>query len=97
MGYVWQKDQIGELGKQITKRETRQAELRAQNDKLKRQLAEMLKPQYLDARVKELKLGLVQLQLSQMWRLPEPAVEPATPASSREQQFAVQEARLLAP
>ena len=96
VGYVWQKDQINELGRQIKKRELRQAELRAQNDKLKRQWAEMLKPQYLDARVKELKLGLVQLQLSQIWRLPEPAAEPSTPLTGREQQFAAQEARMPA-
>ncbi|HEX4646573.1 MAG TPA: hypothetical protein VH598_13300 [Verrucomicrobiae bacterium] len=96
LGYVWQKDQINELGRQIKKREVRLAELRAQNDKLKRQWAEMIKPQYLDARVKELKLGLAQLQSSQICRLPEPAAEPATPPAGREQQFAAQEARLLA-
>jgi cell division protein FtsL len=76
VGYVWQKKQISELGEQIRQRETGLAKSRDQNEKLKRQLAMLLSPQYLDARVKELKLGLVPPQPAQIWRLPEPFAEP---------------------
>ncbi len=38
VGYVWQKDQISQLGQQIKKRELRLAELEHQNEKLRKQL-----------------------------------------------------------
>ena len=44
VGYVWQKDQIYELGQQIKKRELRLAELEDQNEKLRKQLATMRSP-----------------------------------------------------
>jgi cell division protein FtsB len=72
LGYVWQKRQIDELGQQIKKREVHLAELRAQNDKLKKQMATLLSPQALDLRVQELKLGLAQPRPEMIWRLPEP-------------------------
>jgi len=76
IGYVWQKSQISELGRQITQRETRLRELQAQNEKARKRLAEMRSPQFLEMRVKELNLGLAHTQPSQVWRLSEPAAAP---------------------
>jgi hypothetical protein len=73
VGYVWQKNQIYELGQQIRKRELRLKELEKQNDKLRGQLAFMRSPAYLQGRVKD--LGLVPPNPSQVWYLPEPAPE----------------------
>jgi TolA-binding protein len=88
VGYVWQKNQIYQLGQQIRKREFRLAELQEQNEKLKRQWAMMRSPQYLETRIKELNLGLTVPQPSQVWRLLEPA--PASTRSDAERQFAQQ-------
>lgn len=75
VGYVWQKNQIYDLGQQIRKREMHLKDLEDQNDKLRRQLAFMRSPPFLEARVKELNLGLVQPDPSQVWYLNEPAPE----------------------
>ncbi|MDB6121925.1 MAG: hypothetical protein JWQ71_918 [Pedosphaera sp.] len=91
VGYIWQKQQISELSQQNLKREARLVELREQNDKLKKQLAMLLSPAYLDRRVKELKLGLMQPQPTQIWRLPEPVVEQSAP--ERTQQYAADHSR----
>ena len=74
VGYVWQKSQIDELGRQIKKRETRLAELQDRNKKLRDQLAILRSPAELDVRAR--KLGLGQPQTAQVWRLTEP-VAPA--------------------
>ena len=47
VGYVWQKDQISQLGKQITRRERQLALLADQNEKLRKQLGTMRSPRYL--------------------------------------------------
>ena len=57
VGYVWQKGKIGELGRQISRREKRLVELQGQNEKLRKQLGLMRSPQFLEMRVKELNLG----------------------------------------
>ena len=75
VGYVWQKQQINDLGKQILDREKRLGNLREQNEKLRRQLATLRSPQFVEARIRELNLGLVQPQAGQVWRLPEPTPE----------------------
>ena len=49
VGYVWQKDQIDQLGQQIKKREMRLAELEDQNEKLEKQLATMRSPRFLES------------------------------------------------
>lgn len=72
VGYVWQKSQIGELDRQIKQREIRLAELQYQNKKLADQLAALRSPRKLRERLPDLKLGLVPVQPSQVWRLPEP-------------------------
>ena len=72
VGYVWQKDQIRRLGQQIKEREIRLAQLEDENEKRKKQLATMRSPAFLEARIRELNLGLAQPQISQVWRLSEP-------------------------
>jgi hypothetical protein len=86
VGYVWQKNQIYELGKQIRQREQRLKQLTDQNERLGTQLASMQLPDYLERRIKDLKLGLAQPPWSQLWHLPEPAREPAK--AGPEQQLA---------
>jgi uncharacterized protein HemX len=90
VGYVWQKSQISELGQQIRKREFELAALQDQNEKLKKQLAMMYSPKYLEARIQELNLGLVPPQPSQIWRLREPSAE--LPEPGRGPQLAAQPA-----
>ena len=72
LGYVWQKNQIYELGQQIRKRELHLKDLQDQNEKLRSALVYMRSPQFLEGRVKELNLGLVRSQPSQVWYLKEP-------------------------
>lgn len=72
VGYVWQKGQIIQLGKQYHAAENRLAQLRDDNERMTRMLADMKSPLRLDQRVQELKLGLVPAQPSQVYRLPEP-------------------------
>jgi cell division protein FtsB len=87
VGYVWQKNQIYELGQQIRKREMHLKELQDQNEKLRRQMAFMRSPPFLEARNKELNLGLVAPQPSQVWYMKEP-----TPAAARQgRQLAAQQ------
>jgi cell division protein FtsB len=91
VGYVWQKDQLTRLGQQIKKREQRLADLDEQNEKLKKQLATMRSPRFLEMRIKELSLGLVPPQPNQVWRMAEPLRDqpPAAPAvPEAERQYA---------
>ncbi|MDB6018906.1 MAG: hypothetical protein JWR19_3395 [Pedosphaera sp.] len=94
IGYVWQKQQIYELSRQMKSREVRVSLLREQNDKLRNQLGTMLMPQHLEERVRELKLGLVPPQPGQVWRLPEPQIVQSSPP--REQQYAAEQTPGLA-
>lgn len=89
VGYVWQKDQIVELGRQIKKRELRLVELADENEKLRKKLGALRSPLYLEARIKELNLGLVQPPATQVWRLSEPSREAPEPAAER--QYATQD------
>lgn len=82
VGYVWQKEQINDLGKQILAREKRLIELREQGEKLRRQLATLRSPQFIELRIRELNLGLVQPGPGQVWRMVEP--QPDGPAPSAE-------------
>jgi hypothetical protein len=85
VGYVWQKSQIAELGMQIRKREHEVNALQDQNEKLKKQLAIMYSPKFLEAKIKELNLGLVPPQPSQIWRL---RIEPETTSPPGEREYA---------
>ena len=51
VGYVWQKDQIAQLGQQIKKRELHLTALADQNVKLSKQLGTMRSPPYLERRI----------------------------------------------
>jgi hypothetical protein len=72
LGYVWQKSQIYQLGRQITACESRLIQIRDENQKLGDQLAILRSPVILDQRVRELKLGLVPAQPMQIYQLVEP-------------------------
>ena len=74
VGYVWQKDQIYQLGQQIKKREVRLRELVEQNEKLKETIGDdAVARRVLEMRIQELNLGLVQPEQAQVWQLPEPS------------------------
>src|SRR6266481_6000047 len=85
VGYVWQKNQIYELGKQIKQREQRLTGLEQQGEKLKKQLATMRTVQALEDSIKKLNLGLGQPQPSQIWRLTEPLRDAPKPATNESQ------------
>ncbi len=93
VGYVWQKDQIVRLGRQIKTRETQLSALQEQNETLRKQLERVRSLQAIEAKIKELNLGLVPPQQSQIWQLPEPTAEPLAPQSRRETQFVAQQAQ----
>jgi hypothetical protein len=77
VGYVWQKNQIYELGQQIKKRETRLSQLHDQNEVLSKQLATLRRPAFLLDRIEKLNLGLGPPQPGQVFRLDEPSRDPA--------------------
>ena len=95
VGYVWQKNQIYQLGQQIRKREMRLKELESQNEKLRRQAGMMRSPQFIETRIKELNLGLALPQPNQVWRLTEPA--PGLPPAAPEKQVAQQTGAIPGP
>ena len=69
VGYVWQKSQIYQLGKQIHEKESRLTQLAHDNGKLDRQLSDLRSVVMLDARAHN--LGLAPAQPGQVVRLPE--------------------------
>ena len=75
IGYVWQKNQIWELGQQIKQRELKLEKIRHENASLVKNLNTMRSPPQLERKIKELNLGLVPPHPSQVWRLPEPLPE----------------------
>lgn len=78
LGYVWQKNQIDQLGRQRVAREIKLAELRDQNKKLRDQLAMLQSPARLQQKLLELNLGLVPPSPHDVWRLSTPlSVPPA--------------------
>lgn len=92
VGYVWQKEQIAKLGHQLASREKRLNVLQDQNEGLRKQLANMRGPRFLEIRIKEANLGLVPPQQGQVLRLNEPVAEPAR----TEPQYAARSPRLAA-
>ena len=76
IGYVYQKNQIFELGKQIQAREKRLAELRDSNAKYEKALLTMRSAPQLEKRMRELNLGLVQPAQSQILTITEVPVSP---------------------
>ena len=74
VGYVWQKSQIYQLGKQLREKESSLTRLRTGNQKLANQLADLRSVVILDQRAHI--LGLVPQQPMQVVRLPEPSFAP---------------------
>ncbi len=83
VGYVWQKNQIYQLGQEIKKREVCLDKMEDQNEKNRRQLGIMRGPQFLERRIKELNLGLAPAQPSQVWRLTEAVPEGSRSSAER--------------
>jgi hypothetical protein len=79
LGFVWQKDQINRLGNEWKAREELRARLINQNELKRRQLAQMRSPEFLEWKIRELNLGLVPPQPSQVLRLHEPVPGVAPP------------------
>ena len=71
VGYVWEKNEIVQLGRQISAREKRLDQLKNDNDRLSGQIAILYSPVMLDQRARELKLGLTPAQPMQVVRLNE--------------------------
>ena len=74
VGYVWQKNQIHVLGKQITKQEEALTILRGKNKNRSDRLTILCSPQTLEARIKQMNLGLVLPLPGQIIRLSETPV-----------------------
>jgi cell division protein FtsB len=74
VGYVWQKNQIYQLGKQISEEKSRLTRLTVNDQKLDRQLSDLRSVVALDQRARS--LGLGPAQPMQVVRLPEPAAAP---------------------
>ena len=74
VGYVWQKNQIYQLGKQISEEKSHLTRLTVDNKKLSDQLAYLRSVVTLDQRARS--LGLVPAQPMQVVRLPEPSFLP---------------------
>jgi hypothetical protein len=69
VGYVWYKEQVDLLGRQIKEREIHLADLQRQNQVRRDQLATLCSPVALDLRVKKLNLPLGAPALNQIIRL----------------------------
>jgi len=80
VGYVWQKNQIYELGRQIKQCELKLDELRRQNKQKADTLAYLRSPKVLDAAVKKWNLNLAPPQPQQILRLNEWAPAPVSMA-----------------
>jgi hypothetical protein len=82
VGYVLQKNKIYELGQQIGQRQQKLERLKKENQLLADRLAAMQLPQRLAERVRELRLGLVPPQPSQIiWITEPPPSQTATNAA----------------
>lgn len=77
VGYVWQKDQILQLGERIAKGEQSLKELRRRNEKLRSDLDALRSPPNLERLARQYNLGLVQPAPDEVIRLPEPGPLPS--------------------
>jgi len=83
VGYVWQQNQLLELGRQKAEKEKRLNRLRVQNSQLARHLAELQSPKSLETRLKELNLGLRMAQPTQIvWLMDAPLTPAGKPTLS---------------
>src|SRR5689334_4007171 len=72
IGYVWLKNNVNAIGREISKHEAAIRQLRDQNFKLRGQLNSLCAPANLEVRVKKMNLGLDRPQPTQVIRLAEP-------------------------
>ena len=81
IGFVWQKNEIYQLGLQISQREAKLRQLQGDNKQLADQLSILHSPMMIDQRAKELNLGLAPATPMQVVRLTEPpsAPDPGVP------------------
>jgi hypothetical protein len=91
IGYVYQKDQINVLNERRRQCEVRLDQLRHQNERLARVLAALQSPAEIEARIKQLDLGMTAPQPDQVVRLVD-AMPPESviPVSSVETLYAAQ-------
>lgn len=82
VGFVWQKERVHALGKEIASSEIALAALQRENKVRADQLAYLMSPPALELRVKQLNLGLAQPPLAQIVRMVETPVvsSPVPPA-----------------
>lgn len=73
VGYVWQQNQLYELGVQLGDAQVSLEKMERQNKKLADQLAFLSSPRELDAQIKKRNLGLVPPNQEQIVRLTEAA------------------------
>lgn len=86
VGYVWQKNQISELGRLISAKEAKLRQLEQRNEDMRTQMADMTTVRFLEGKIRELNLGLGPPAQSQVWHLKEPAPQPASvPVDARQQ------------
>ena len=86
IGYVYQKNQIYELGRQIQQRERQWARLHDDNLKLQKTLQALQSTTHLEQRVKTLNLGLVQPAQTQILTIVEvPATGAPRPGPTYQQ------------
>jgi len=78
VGYVFQKNKLHDLGRQITRREVVLERLKWENNLRAAQLSNLQMPQRLMERVKEQKLGLAPSQPSQCIFIVEPPPQEVT-------------------
>ena len=71
IGYVWQKNQLIDLGRKIREKESRLAQFRQANEKLSKQLVTLRSPAYLERRLKEMNIHLVRPSELQILRIVE--------------------------
>jgi len=92
VGYVWQQNQLLELGRQQVEKEKRRDGFRAQNELLARQLAGLQSPKAIEMSVKQLNLGLTLASPTQVVHLLDetspPPARPAPTVQSTEPQYA---------
>src|SRR5690348_3562368 len=89
VGYVWQKNQIAQLGQQLKRSEMRLDQAKNLNKRLETQLQGLRDPGILKQKIKDLKLGLIEPPRSQIWILPEPSPDSFQP--NHERQYVLQD------
>lgn len=81
VGYVWQKNQIHDLGRQIKEREKRNERLRQNNKNLSDRYGMLCSPRTLEAQANKWGLGLVMPTLDQIVQLVDSPSGVATPGT----------------